>query len=585
MITKNYQKNIRSILVLTFMLCILSVSAQDEQTPEIEVKTRTYTYNKTFTIVETVLANDTNLRHGAYYCYYNQVLVISGSFYKGKKYGPWKKYHHSGNLEIDAFYLHNKKHGKWVYYHDNKTIMAEIGFINGLKQGLWKSYYPNGNLSEQINYMNDTFHLENVRYYENGNVAMLIQKNKTETGQLQISTKYFYENTYPFLEYETIDGKLHGIYNKYHFNKILWEKLLYDNGKLMAVLAQHEPKGSRQTESSIENGNGTYFSYHNDGKLYCEITYKNGLKHGKAVYYVDKFEREEGNYTNDMLAGLWKAYHFSGNLNYEKNFLTNDNYVLTVYTGTGKERIETDYYKGEKHGKEKSYNFYGEVDWECGYTYGKKSGEYKKYAEGSIREIGAYTAGIKIGEWNYYNSRNKLTYKDKFDNYITFDTTDFAISNMQEIIYKNDFSFSNLKRAPQFNYGSSAYNLYMKRETYIQSDYSLVKKIIDPPLIKQFAGNVSSNPYGSYYTFKKKDYYELLINVDEFGFISVDKIIIGSTEQINMELTQLALNSPPVLHNYVNYMPSQTNSFLLINIKEYEEVQKPEAKGSNKKIK
>ena len=60
------------------------------------------------------------------------------------------------------------------------------------------------------------------------------------------------------------------------------------------------------------------------GKVKFVKHYKNGLVHGKVIYYWDNGQiRLIGEYNNMHRVGIWKTYNFNGDLILEENYTTN----------------------------------------------------------------------------------------------------------------------------------------------------------------------------------------------------------------------------------------------------------------------
>ena len=57
------------------------------------------------------------------------------------------------------------------------------------------------------------------------------------------------------------------------------------------------------------------------GRLKLVKHYKNGLVHGKIIYYWDNGQiRLTGQYDKMHRVGTWQTYEFNGDLIYEKNY-------------------------------------------------------------------------------------------------------------------------------------------------------------------------------------------------------------------------------------------------------------------------
>ena len=62
--------------------------------------------------------------------------------------------------------------------------------------------------------------------------------------------------------------------------------------------------------------------YYESGLIRSEVTIKNGMKNGKAVYYYENGGiKQEGFFINDKLSGVLISYYENGNVNIKLNFI------------------------------------------------------------------------------------------------------------------------------------------------------------------------------------------------------------------------------------------------------------------------
>ena len=78
---------------------------------------------------------------------------------------------------------------------------------------------------------------------------------------------------------ETINNspKYSGLSKQYHNNGQVWTERLYKNGLLISVLSNYDKNGKPLDKGTLVNGNGTLNLYNEEGKLYLIETYKDGL--------------------------------------------------------------------------------------------------------------------------------------------------------------------------------------------------------------------------------------------------------------------------------------------------------------------
>jgi antitoxin component YwqK of YwqJK toxin-antitoxin module len=102
------------------------------------------------------------------------------------------------------------------------------------------------------------------------------------------------------------------VYQKVGEEKIkLRETEYYENGTTKIV------------GSFVENDkrNGKWSYWYENGNLWSECDYQNGLRHGKSVVYFENgTKRYEGNFENDKPVGIWYFWDENGTLANEKNY-------------------------------------------------------------------------------------------------------------------------------------------------------------------------------------------------------------------------------------------------------------------------
>lgn len=115
------------------------------------------------------------------------------------------------------------KNGKATWYYENGNKKSEGNYIDGEKDGFWTRWYENGVKEEQGNYLDD---------------------------------------------------KEQGIWELWYPNGIMKEVINYKNNGFIYV-----NRWSQNGTLQVENGNGKYFEYFDDGKIEIVGFIKNGLKH------------------------------------------------------------------------------------------------------------------------------------------------------------------------------------------------------------------------------------------------------------------------------------------------------------------
>ncbi len=257
------------------------------------------------------------------------LIRMEGQFHNGKKMGLWTLYwvKKSAPFELVKFgeqlYESDVLVGEWNYYdllgqqistirHDsagfkveeisyyaNSTVSERVVITDGEYSGIWYQYDTSGNLVSEATYRNKEltgpvkyyypsgalqlagsfllgqFDGEIMEYLENGQV---IKKYSYRNGALNGTySKYSEEGILEF-ERNYVDGQADGLYQYYYPNGQVWIAILFSNGKHWEVVGNYDQEGNEREKGSLDNGNGTIFYYHEDGRLREVTTFRNGEK-------------------------------------------------------------------------------------------------------------------------------------------------------------------------------------------------------------------------------------------------------------------------------------------------------------------
>ena len=90
---------------------------------------------------------------------------------------------------------------------------------------------------------------------------------------------------------------------------------------LQAKYLAHMAIGPDQNLLAIYTGN--YYDYRRNGRLESVIFYEEGERHGPATFY-SRFGllKQEGTYSHDLRAGIWRFYDKKGVFKYEMDYKT-----------------------------------------------------------------------------------------------------------------------------------------------------------------------------------------------------------------------------------------------------------------------
>ncbi len=243
--------------------------------------------------------------------------------------------------------------------------------------------------------------------------------------------KEFYSDGTLKEEYTLKDGSLNGNYKQFHENGKLKLTVKFVNGKREGLYQEFDEDGNISAKlnfkDDIENGKIQNFQ---NGRLHEEYYVINGIKSGKytSFYYDDSSKlimSQTGLFENNLKQGKWKNYYFQNesDTTIEYTNYKDDNRHGESLNYTGSDTLErANYDEGYLYGNFKREvfvrMFQGEefketgmwmIDCEGSYTYGIKSGIWKYYALGQLKESGKYTNGKKDGIWTSYLTAGEKT--------------------------------------------------------------------------------------------------------------------------------------------------------------------------------
>ena len=206
-----------------------------------------------------------------------------------------------GYNQIDSSGL---KQGKWVKMWNNGMVKYRGQFRDDKPYGEFKYFYPSGKLKVVLEYSEDGSRAHNISYYENGKK---MAEGDFVDQKKEGKWKYFSEEDEKLiLEENYKNGKLNGeAVTYYHDSGKPFEILEYKNGVKDGEWMKYFPEGQLMTETFYKNGvlEGTFVNYTPEGKLLIKGWYKNGEQDGVWEFYDEK--------TGDLLR---KEYFKEGRL-------------------------------------------------------------------------------------------------------------------------------------------------------------------------------------------------------------------------------------------------------------------------------
>jgi len=174
-----------------------------------------------------------------------------------------------------------------------------------------------------------------------------------------------------------------------------------DHGNLTASYAVKD--------DSIKHGK--YTAFHEDGSVFEESTYFNGLVHGVRMMYYEgnkKIQTLE-TYDNGEMVGLFEEYHLNGQVAFSGIFTDGAmEGVFKKYSESGQLIEEVTFVDSEENGPFKEYHLNGQLAAEGAYRNGdNEDGPLKLYNENGelIKEM-LCNRGVCRTTWEKENSTN-----------------------------------------------------------------------------------------------------------------------------------------------------------------------------------
>ena len=186
--------------------------------------------------------------------------------------GLYKSYYINGNIKEIGVYKNNSQYDKWNYYYNDEQIQKEIIF-DKYGNGNYKSYYKTGELLSAGGYRDYMKEGKWVYYYLNGNIEWTIFYLNGIVNPNQLCSNW----------HETGYKKADGYLLNYEDDDVLWDS--------------------------------KYIEYFDNGIIFKEGYFLNGLMNGKWIeYYSNRIRKNEGYYVSGNQSGEWNYYSEDGSL-------------------------------------------------------------------------------------------------------------------------------------------------------------------------------------------------------------------------------------------------------------------------------
>ncbi|MBI4946644.1 MAG: toxin-antitoxin system YwqK family antitoxin [Bacteroidetes bacterium] len=321
--------------------------------------------------------------------YENGKISSEGSMHDGKPDGYWKTYLPNGKIKSEGNRKIFELDSIWKFYDGNGKIITEINYLNGKKDGIKRIWNSDGYIVSEENFFVDVKQGIDFFYYPPDD---------------SMQTKGKVKMKIPFDK-----GKENGIAYEYDKEGTIITIFEYNYG----VLKKQE---QINRINKIGQKEGTWKKFYPSGKIKAEATFKNGKKTG----YVKTYS-ESGN-----LANIQK--YVGDSLQKEAPELTTKLEVRNEYYEDGSIKKTGTYLYGIAEGTHKEYSSEGKITGAKIYHDGNLIGEglmdeagnqqgpwVEYHPNGKVKAKGNYVNGIKIGEWVFFHSNERLEQKGTYD--------------------------------------------------------------------------------------------------------------------------------------------------------------------------
>ena len=353
-----------------------------------------------FIITTLVLFNISKGSSGYKTFYYESGNKLSeGELTNGKENGEWKYFYENGEIQIIASFANGIENGNWKWYAENGQLMREGNYENGLYHGPWINYYENGTVSDSSNYLQGRLQGKSVVRYENG---VLNQRGEYVRDRQEGRWEFFHDNGNLSAQGNFKESEMTGLWEFWNPDGKKTEELEYKKKGDFSILNAWDKNG----RSMVKNGNGTYQTYFENGKV-----------------------AQAGKVTDGRKTGIWKSYHPNGKLKEEGEFKEDLYYIINTWTAEGAKQVvdghgeyityfENSTYPFEKgnisnglrNGYWETYHENSIVVYnEANYKEGKLDGQaVTYYSNGNIFTEGEFRNGKKEGEWVWYYENGQM---------------------------------------------------------------------------------------------------------------------------------------------------------------------------------
>jgi antitoxin component YwqK of YwqJK toxin-antitoxin module len=336
--------------------------------------------------------------------YPNGQVSSEGPMKGGKPDGYWKTYYVTGVLKSEGNRRNSLLDSTWVFYTETADTAEIINYRAGRKSGYYYTYETVTEknqvsvhyLKSKELYVNDKKEGQGFIYFPGGKIRQTIvyvngkrhgvAKEFDEEGT--IITIFEFRNDYmisrEFINRKDENGQKTGVWKSFHNNGTLKEEHTYKNGTL----------------------EGTVRMYADNGKMISDRTYREGIIQEEGVldrveaveiitYYKDGVTpKRKGIYLGSTPIGMHIFYGTGGVA--EKAIRYNEDGVRTAEGPVNSSE--------QRDGLWNVYFESGELRAKGNYRNDRQNGEWTFYfRDGKVEQTGNFSNGIMEGEWKWFH--------------------------------------------------------------------------------------------------------------------------------------------------------------------------------------
>lgn len=378
----------------------------------------------------------------------SEYCEIESGIKNGSSILKWK----NGGSEI-RIYRDNLKEGEAIRFFKNGAV-EKLNYIGGKIEGKSVYEFSNGNKIEK-EYKNDEVVGERVLIFCNGTKKILSEREniilEKENKDIETCLKLFTELFLKVIN--ELEEKLEVLNNKFQKEKMSEENELENikdiYGRKQGKWIINEINGEKREGNFVDNEkDGEWITYKDRNFILIREFYKKG----KLLEYENRSKKDSGlikwqkddwnykqgewiireengilksiKYKNDNLEGEYKSFYQNGN-KYEIGSYKNNKFEgeYIKYSENGQIKEKGIFINGKRNGEwlenynERKYMNNEKIKWQIISNYRKDSlhGNYKKYKNGEIVEIGEYKYGNKIGKWIELDENDNRLIGEYFD--------------------------------------------------------------------------------------------------------------------------------------------------------------------------